>query len=106
MANLLAVTWLCLCYVVLCFLMRRRQPRQTRTDTICPYTTLFRSNLIQKNPCKAPSVRRPKTEPRKMVPWTVEQVDDVREALTEKYRLVAHLGAGLGLRQGDRTSVV
>src|SRR3546814_12229137 len=25
------------------FLMRRRQPRSTRTDTLLPYTTLFRS---------------------------------------------------------------
>src|SRR3546814_8307369 len=29
--------------VMLCFLMRRRPPSSTRTDTICPYTTLFRS---------------------------------------------------------------
>src|SRR3546814_2434102 len=27
----------------LCFLMIRRPPRSTRTDTLCPYTTLFRS---------------------------------------------------------------
>src|SRR3546814_4386429 len=26
------------------FLTRRRQPRSTRTDTLFPYTTLFRSN--------------------------------------------------------------
>src|SRR3546814_12452612 len=26
-----------------CFLMIRRQPRSTRTDTLFPYTTLFRS---------------------------------------------------------------
>src|SRR3546814_14272801 len=26
------------------FLMRRRPPRATRTDTLCPYTTLFRSD--------------------------------------------------------------
>src|SRR3546814_7401445 len=25
------------------FLRRRRTPRSTRTDTLCPYTTLFRS---------------------------------------------------------------
>src|SRR3546814_15065105 len=30
--------------IVLCFfLMRRRPPRSTRTDTLFPYTTLFRS---------------------------------------------------------------
>src|SRR3546814_4165620 len=28
------------------FLMRRRQPRTTRTDTLFPYTTLFRSHHI------------------------------------------------------------
>src|SRR3546814_4412620 len=30
-------------YIV--FLMERRPPRSTRTDTLCPYTTLFRSRL-------------------------------------------------------------
>src|SRR3546814_17064598 len=28
---------------MICFLMRRRPPRSTRTDTLFPYTTLFRS---------------------------------------------------------------
>src|SRR3546814_4995281 len=28
------------------FLMRRRPPRSTRTDTLFPYTTLFRSNKL------------------------------------------------------------
>src|SRR3546814_2815305 len=31
------------CFVVVVFLMIRRPPRSTRTDTPCPYTTLFRS---------------------------------------------------------------
>src|SRR3546814_11538402 len=30
-------------YLYLFFLMIRRPPRSTRTDTLCPYTTLFRS---------------------------------------------------------------
>src|SRR3546814_18090438 len=29
-------------------LMRRRPPRSTRTDTLCPYTTLFRSEQLQR----------------------------------------------------------
>src|SRR3546814_13419437 len=33
----------CACYSVLVFLSIRRPPRSTRTDTLCPYTTLFRS---------------------------------------------------------------
>src|SRR3546814_4361892 len=33
-----------MCVVILCFfLMIRRPPRSTRTDTLFPYTTLFRS---------------------------------------------------------------
>src|SRR3546814_2851510 len=33
-----------MCYLlVVCFLMIRRPPRSTRTDTLFPYTTLFRS---------------------------------------------------------------
>src|SRR3546814_11402564 len=31
------------------FLMIRRPPRSTRTDTLCPYTTLFRSVLREEN---------------------------------------------------------
>src|SRR3546814_14695205 len=32
-------------YTLLVFLMIRRPPRSTRTDTLFPYTTLFRSNV-------------------------------------------------------------
>src|SRR3546814_12866342 len=30
-----------------CFLMIRRPPRSTRTDTLFPYTTLFRSTITE-----------------------------------------------------------
>src|SRR3546814_6591773 len=33
-------------YLFLFFLMIRRPPRSTRTDTLFPYTTLFRSDLV------------------------------------------------------------
>src|SRR3546814_9148897 len=32
--------------------MIRRPPRSTRTDTLCPYTTLFRSALAKQDPGK------------------------------------------------------
>ncbi|GAA1739102.1 hypothetical protein GCM10009809_38120 [Isoptericola hypogeus] len=57
--------------------------------------------LIRKNPCKAPSVSRPKGRRRKVVPWTAERVFAVRDALPERYRIVVSLGAGLGIRQGE-----
>src|SRR3546814_2700178 len=34
---------MCSCVSCFCFLMIRRPPRSTRTDTLFPYTTLFRS---------------------------------------------------------------
>src|SRR3546814_16237178 len=34
----------CVCCLVFFFLMRRRPPVPTRTDTLFPYTTLFRSH--------------------------------------------------------------
>jgi integrase len=57
--------------------------------------------LIAKNPCRASSVRAPRVEQRKVVPWTGEQLDAVHDALSPRYRIVAMLGAGLGLRQGE-----
>src|SRR3546814_18202359 len=44
------------CVVVVCgfvsffFLMIRRPPRSTRTDTLFPYTTLFRSTCRRRDP--------------------------------------------------------
>src|SRR3546814_14964694 len=35
-----------LCFVFFFFLMIRRPPRSTRTDTLFPYTTLFRSHRV------------------------------------------------------------
>src|SRR3546814_16319720 len=36
-----------MCFSCLFFLMIRRPPRSTRTDTLFPYTTLFRSGFVQ-----------------------------------------------------------
>src|SRR3546814_3756746 len=42
--SLSSVCYVLLCYVfIVCFLMIRRPPISTRTDTLFPYTTLFRS---------------------------------------------------------------
>src|SRR3546814_17573595 len=37
-------------YLIVFFLMIRRPPRSTRTDTLFPYTTLFRSDLPRPAP--------------------------------------------------------
>ncbi len=65
------------------------------------FTAAVDDGLIPKNPCKAPSVRRPKSDPRKLKPWTREQAMAVRDQLPDQYKLVVDLGIGLGLRQGE-----
>ncbi|MFG3351552.1 tyrosine-type recombinase/integrase [Streptomyces sp. NPDC048001] len=57
--------------------------------------------LLPHNPCRAKSVRPPTSEPRRVVPWQPEQVRAVRAALPERYRAMADVGAGCGLRQGE-----
>ena len=57
--------------------------------------------MIVKNPCRARSVAKPKVPVKKIVPWSAKRALAVRDALVERYRVVATLGAGLGLRQGE-----
>src|SRR3546814_3843372 len=46
---------LVLLYVLFFFLMIRRPPRSTRTDTLFPYTTLFRSSCADLQQQRAPA---------------------------------------------------
>lgn len=55
--------------------------------------------LIAANPCQAKSVRLPKREQRKVDPWPREQAKAVIDALPPRYRAVAVVAAGCGLRQ-------
>jgi integrase len=57
--------------------------------------------LIPANPCRKASVKPPKQERRKVVPWTGAQVAAIRAGLPERWRLFCDLAAGLGLRQGE-----
>src|SRR3546814_18627176 len=43
---LFAIAFVYMVYLIFFFLMIRRPPRSTRTDTLFPYTTLFRSSSL------------------------------------------------------------
>src|SRR3546814_1423290 len=45
----MSIATICM-FILFFFLMIRRPPRSTRTDTLFPYTTLFRSAVIQTAP--------------------------------------------------------
>ena len=56
---------------------------------------------LGRNPAQAGSVRAPRLDVRRITPWTSERVLAVRDALPDRYGILATLGAGLGVRQGE-----
>jgi integrase len=56
---------------------------------------------LSSNPCRARSVRSPKSTPPRVQPWPASRVFAVRAALPEQYRAMVDLGGGCGLRQGE-----
>lgn len=56
---------------------------------------------IGKSPCAARSVRPPSVDRVKVVPWPEERVKAVIAALDDRYRAVAIMAAGCGLRRGE-----
>lgn len=57
--------------------------------------------LIGRNPCRVESVKAPKADKRKLIPWQTARVAAVRAELPARYRAMADCGSGLGLRQGE-----
>jgi integrase len=57
--------------------------------------------LISHNPCQSASVRTPKADPRRVVPWSRADVLAVRAALPGAYRPMVDLAGGCGMRQGE-----
>src|SRR3546814_19990833 len=66
--------------MIVFFFTMRRPPRATRTDTLFPYTTLFRSNKLGR---RHPAVRTPYPE----ILWPL-----LAHQRTKERRIDAHLG--------------
>lgn len=56
---------------------------------------------LARNPCRARTVRPPSPASGRVEVWTPERVLEVRQALPMRYQILATIGAGLGLRQGE-----
>lgn len=59
------------------------------------------NEVIAKNPCRTRSVKAPKPDSRKIVPWSRDWVMGMHGGLPDRYKPLVPLGAGLGLRQGE-----
>jgi integrase len=57
--------------------------------------------LINRNPCKAQSVKMPKQPKSKITPWTMAQVEQIRAGLPGQWQAFTDCGSGLGLRAGE-----
>ncbi|GAA4866258.1 site-specific integrase [Kitasatospora terrestris] len=75
--------------------------RNIYSDVRAVLSAAVDDGLLSRNPCSAKSVRPPAVEARRVIPWLPEQVFVVRSALPDRYRAMADLGAGCGLRQGE-----
>src|SRR6266545_4998992 len=56
---------------------------------------------IVKNPCSAKSVQQPRPIARDVVPWKMHEVAAIRAGLAPRYRPMADLAGGCGMRQGE-----
>src|SRR3546814_7528444 len=65
------MVWCADLYVLFVFLMIRRPPRSTRTDTLFPYTTLFRSQAASAVPVYR-AERSDRRNPRRLLTDAVE----------------------------------
>src|SRR3546814_1950999 len=69
--------------------MIRRPPRSTRTDTLFPYTTLFRSTLAKANGAKWDAARKswhaPEgADPEKLARWKIDNQPRQKEAKSQE----------------------
>src|SRR3546814_12367665 len=66
------------------FLMIRRPPRSTRTDTLFPYTTLFRSPFISAGSIFSPSTIDLSAVPNEHKPWRIGTLKPVWVATSDR----------------------
>src|SRR3546814_17562142 len=92
--------------------MIRRPPRSTRTDTLVPYTTLFRSTRRHRyrndgaEPVARPAVPGPAFDGRRRLPYRAVSQGRLCRAQPEAAARIADRGQAVPLRALDRKSVV
>lgn len=64
-------------------------------------TAALEDKRIVSNPCRLKSVKPPRPEKRKVIPWEQSRVLAVRDGLPPRYQATLDSGAGAGMRQGE-----
>jgi integrase len=74
---------------------------QILSDLSAIFDQAVTDSLVPRNPVRAASIRAPRPDKRKLVPWTGPQAAAVRAALPARYRAMVDAGTDLGVRQGE-----
>src|SRR3546814_16710221 len=85
--------------------MLRRPPKSTRTDTLFPYTTLFRSHL-RPNPVAYAGHRRGDTFDPAHHAHSLVQIDQTEIAVSASLCRTPHHGSGINRAQTGRSDPV
>ena len=75
--------------------------RRLFSDVATVFNAAVDDKKISSNPFAVKTVKPPREQPTRVVPWSIEQRRHVRDSLPARYRLAVDLGSGCGLRQGE-----
>lgn len=81
--------------------MARSYQRTIFANVSQVFTAAVADEIIARNPCRSPTIRKPVPAPAQVVPWTGVQVGAVHGTLPDRYAVLVALAAGVGLRQGE-----
>ncbi len=70
-------------------------------DVSAIFNAAIDDKRISSNPFAVKTIRTPRPEATKVVPWSNATRAEVRQAMADRYRIAVDLGAGCGLRQGE-----
>ncbi|MEO3853720.1 site-specific integrase [Acrocarpospora sp. B8E8] len=65
------------------------------------FNTAVDDGVVSRNPLLTKTVKPPKVIPKQVVPWTLRMVEDMAEALPDRYDDIVYLAAGCAHRQGE-----
>lgn len=75
--------------------------RQCFTTLSCICNAAVEDGRMQRNPCRATSIRLPQPDRRKIVPLEAPTLEALRAAIGPRYAAMLNAGAGCGLRQSE-----
>ncbi len=81
--------------------LKESSARLVVSDIAAVFAAAIDDGICKRNPVRAGSVTRPGRGGVKAMPWTLERIRAMGNALPDRYQVVPEFGAGTGMRQGE-----